>query len=263
MRALLAALLLLVTTALPAAAHPPARLRAMTFNIHTGIGADGALDLDRSAAAIRAAHPDVVGLQEVDVRWSERSGFADQAEELGRRTGMRVFFAPIYDLPGEPHRRRYGVAVLSALPVLLTRNHEITRLSTQDPGLSPTPMPGFAEVVVRTRAGLAHVYSTHLDYRPDPSVRAAQVHDMLRVLARTRAPKILLGDLNAEAGAPELAPLWTALRPVPSAPTYPAAAPTAAIDHVAVSGDVRTRAVSVPDTRASDHRPVVADLVLP
>ncbi|MCG8918164.1 endonuclease/exonuclease/phosphatase family protein [Actinokineospora sp. PR83] len=266
MRALLITLLALLA-ATPAAgtpaepAHRPVALRVLSFNTHTGIGADGRLDLDRVAATIRAARPDVVGLQEVDVHWSERSGFADQARELACRTGLRVFFAPIYDEPGTP-RRRYGVAVLSALPVLRTENHEITRLSTQDPTLPPTPMPGFAEVVVLTRGGPVHVYSTHLDYRPDPSVRAAQVADTLRVLARAHGPKVLLGDLNAEPEAPELAPLWTALRSAPTGPTYPADAPTKKIDHVAVSPGVRVTSATVVDSAASDHRPVLADLVL-
>ena len=262
MRALLIALLVLLTTAPAADATPgPVPLRAMTFNIHTGIGVDGALDLDRVAAAIRAARPDVVGLQEVDVHWAARSDFADQARELAGRTGLRVFFAPIYDEPGTP-RRRYGVAVLSALPVLRTENHRLTRLSTQDPTAPPALMPGFAEAVVLGRRGPVHVYATHLDYRPDPAVRAAQVADTLRVLARTRGTKILLGDLNAERDAPELAPLWTVLRPVPTGPTYPAEAPTKGIDHIAVSPGVRVVSATVVDSAASDHRPVVADLLV-
>ncbi|OLR94984.1 endonuclease/exonuclease/phosphatase family protein [Actinokineospora bangkokensis] len=265
MRALLIALLVLVGTT-PAATADPDRhpdrgpvLRAMTFNIHTGIGADGALDLDRVAATIRAARPDVVGLQEVDVHWAARSGFADQARELARRTGLRVCFAPIYDLPGDP-RRQYGVAVLSRVPVLYAVNHEITRLSTQDPTLPPAPMPGFAEVGVLSPLGLVRVYSTHLDYRPDPAVRAAQARDTQAILAGERGPKVLLGDLNAEASAPELAPLWTVLTAAPTGATYPAQAPVSAIDHVGVSRELRVRSAAVVPSLASDHRPVLVEV---
>src|SRR5690348_1679839 len=40
-------------------------LRVMTLNIHAGVNARGAYDLPRLAQAIAAAHPDIVGLQEV------------------------------------------------------------------------------------------------------------------------------------------------------------------------------------------------------
>lgn len=109
-------------------------IRVVSWNIHTGIGTDGQLDLSRTADTLAALDADVIGLQEVDVHWAARSEWRDQATDLARMLGMRVFFAPIYDLdppaPGEP-RRRYGLAVLSALPVVETENHQITRLSTQ------------------------------------------------------------------------------------------------------------------------------------
>lgn len=269
-RALLAVLVLVLTLGVAprAAAAPPVSLRVLSFNIHTGIGADGVLDLRRTAAAIRATGADVVGLQEVDVRWDARSDFRDQARDLGRALRMHVFFAPIYDLPpladGQP-RRRYGVAVLSRFPVLSRTNHEITRLSTQEQNPVPAPAPGFAEAVVLARGVPVHVYVTHLDYRADPAVRRLQVADTLRIMAtdRPRAAQVLLGDLNAEPDAPELAPLWTVLTDAePVGGTYPAAAPVKRIDYVAVSDRVTVRSASVPDTLASDHRPVLARLTV-
>ncbi|NJP17378.1 endonuclease/exonuclease/phosphatase family protein [Streptomyces thermoviolaceus] len=249
------------------AGAPAVPLRVATYNIRAGAGEDGVFDLDRTARAIRSLDADVVGLQEVDAHWAERSGFADEARELAARLHMRYFFAPIYDLPpdaGHTERRQFGVAVLSRLPVLGAENHEITRLSTQEPDPVPAPAPGFAEVTVRARGTVVHVYSTHLDYRSDPSVRRAQVDDMLGVLAADRGPKVLLGDFNAEPGAPELAKLWGPLADAaPKAgPTYPASAPVTRIDVVAVSPDVRVASARVADVTASDHRPVVADLRL-
>lgn len=257
--------LLSFVSATPASASPGVPLRVLSFNIHTGIGADGTLDLARTAAAIRDTRADVVALQEVDVHWDARSDFRDQARELAGLLRMRVFFAPIYDLdpltPGA-HRRQYGVAVLSRFPVLHTENHEITRLSTQDPNPVPAPAPGFAEAVVLAHGVAVHVYSTHLDYRADPAVRAAQVADTLRIMSGDRGPQVLLGDFNAPHDAPELGPLWTVL--TDAAPgggdTYPAAEPTRRIDYVTVSDEVSVRSASVPATLASDHRPVLARL---
>ncbi|MGW0816397.1 endonuclease/exonuclease/phosphatase family protein [Streptomyces viridiviolaceus] len=254
-------------TGVPGAQAPPVPLRVATYNIHAGAGQDGIFDLDRTAEAVRGLRADVIGLQEVDVHWGSRSDFVDEARALAEELDMRVFFAPIYDLDpaaegGE--RRQYGVAVLSRYPVLEAENHEITRLSTQTSDPVPAPAPGFAEVVVNVKGSHVHVYATHLDYRADPSVREAQVADMLDVLAADRGPKILVGDFNAEATAPELAPLWQQLRD--AAPdgggTYPAIGPVKRIDFVTVSPDVTVAGARTVATDASDHRPVVTDVML-
>ncbi|MGC9441706.1 endonuclease/exonuclease/phosphatase family protein [Streptomyces sp. WG5] len=246
-------------------------LRVATYNIHAGTGSDGVFDLDRQAAVLRALDADVIGLQEVDVHWGARSQGLDTAEELGRRLGMRVSFAPIYSLDpveaGGP-RREYGVAVLSRFPVRSATNHEITRLSTQDRNPAPAPAPGFGEVTLKVRGVPVQVFVTHLDYRSDPAVRVAQVADTRRIMARERAElpgarQVLLGDFNAEPSAPELRPLWAEVRDAGTGTggTYPAAAPVKRIDYVAVGKGVRVRGASVPEEAvASDHRPVVADV---
>ncbi|MFI5744466.1 endonuclease/exonuclease/phosphatase family protein [Streptomyces sp. NPDC051644] len=248
-------------------------LRVATYNIHAGAGMDNVFDLDRQAAEIRSLDADVIGLQEVDVHWGTRSEWRDLAAELAERLHMQVSFAPIYSLdpetPGAP-RREFGVAVLSRYRIVSAGNHEITRLSTQDPNPVPAPAPGFGEVVLRVKGLPVHVYVTHLDYRADPSVRTAQVADTRRVMAEDEAPgrqkvrQILLGDFNAAPAAPELAPLWEELTDIePGGPTYPAQDPVQRIDYVAVSKDsVRVRDAAVAETLASDHRPVVADLLL-
>ncbi|MDQ0985521.1 endonuclease/exonuclease/phosphatase family protein [Streptomyces sp. V2I9] len=297
---LLAAALLGALLAPPAAAVTPYRpssgggvpLRVATYNIHAGAGSDGVFDLDRQTAELRSLDADVIGLQEVDRHWGARSAWRDLAGELARRLRMHVSFAPIYSLdparPGAP-RAEYGVAVLSRHRIVSAENHEITRLSTQHPNPVPAPAPGFGEVVVRVRGLPVHVYVTHLDYRPNPAVRVAQVADTRRIMAEDRGPKILLGDLNAEPAAPELAPLWRELTDAdPAAPTFPAQDPVKRIDFVAVSkgdrgdrtdqgdhggspyggreapvrGTITVRKAWVPESVASDHRPVVADLVV-
>ncbi|TQM78843.1 CubicO group peptidase (beta-lactamase class C family) [Saccharothrix saharensis] len=277
MRRLLTAVLCGLLVASPTAAAEPAAptvpLAVMSYNIHTGIGVDGRLDLARVAADITASGADVVGLQEVDVHWMARSDWRDQAADLAAAVGMHVYFAPIYDLdpaePGAP-RRQYGVAVLSRHPIVAAENHWITRLSTQTPNPTPAPAPGFPEVVLNVRGERVHVYNTHLDYRADPAVRRAQVADMLAVLAEDRgAPRVLLGDFNAPPDAPELAPLWTELLDAwaltngsAPGPTYPASAPVKRIDYVAAGYPARVRATRVVTTGASDHLPVLAELVV-
>jgi len=275
----LASLVLLAGTAVtPAAAAPhlgprDVPLRVATYNIHAGAGEDGVYDLDRTATAIRHLHADVVGLQEVDVHWSARSGWADTARELADRLGMHVFFAPIYSLDpiaaGEP-RREYGVAVLSRWRIVSAENHLLTRLSTVVPNPTPAPAPGFPEVVIDKQGARVHVYTTHLDYRADPSVRQTQVDETLDVLAEDAGEaRVFVGDLNATPDAPELAPLWPVLTDSWSAApadqpglTYPAITPTKRIDYVTASTEVKVVTSRVVETVASDHLPVVADLVV-
>lgn len=252
---------LLVVAAVPAAGATGAALRVLSFNIHSGVGVDGRLDLARTAEAITDSRAEVVGLQEVDVHWSARSGYADQAGELARRTGMNLFFAPIYDKdpePGRAERRRYGVAVLSRFPILRAVNHAITRLSTVD-ATPAGPMPGFAEAELEVRGRALRFFVTHLDHRPEPGVRSTQVGEMLRVLG----PGVLAGDLNAGPAAAELQPLFDRLPPTEvEGSTFPANAPDRRLDYVlSTLTAAGTRIQADPIT--SDHRPVQATLHLP
>lgn len=249
-------------------------LRVVSYNIHAGAGMDNVFDLDRTAAAIRATGADVVGLQEVDNHWGDRSDWTDETAELATRLGMRwSYFGYIYDLPplteGAPDRT-YGLAILSRYPIVHAENHSITRLSTQVPNPTPEPAPGFPEVVVNVRGALVHVYDTHLDYRGDPSVRVMQVKDMLAIMAEDEpgAQQVLVGDFNAQPQAPELAPLWEHVTDTWSIAgdgpgySYPADHPTAKDDYVTVSDGIGVTDVSVPDTQASDHRPMLADITV-
>jgi endonuclease/exonuclease/phosphatase family metal-dependent hydrolase len=240
-------------------------LRVMTYNIRSGNG-----NLDSTAAAIRAQAPDIVALQEVDVHWSERSGFADQVSALAAKLGMEARFAPIYILPaatpGAPPRE-FGVALLSRYPVVAFRNDSIARLSTQVQDPVPMPAPGLLDATLEVHGRRVRVFNVHLDYRKDPAVRERQVREMLRFIGALSTPTLVFGDMNAAPDAPELQPLLARLHDAWSVQastgfTYPAEAPRERIDYVLVSPQFIVVSARVPDTQASDHRPVVADQVL-
>lgn len=255
-----------------ALADPPARtLTVMSYNIHAGAGADNVYSLDRIAEVIRSSGADVVALQEVDRHWGARSNFEDTAAILGAKLGMSNFVAPIYSfdpLTPDAPRREYGVGILSRYPILSATNHPLTRLSTQDANPVPAPAPGFAEAVINVRGVHVHVYSTHLDYRGDPTVRRLQVADTLAVLGADSGPKILMGDMNAVPSAPELAPLraayvdvWDAVGDGRGA-TFPTDPATKRIDQILVSPEVTAVSAAVLQTQASDHLPVVATVTV-
>lgn len=240
-------------------------LRVMTFNIRAGNG-----DLAAIAREIRASGADIVALQEVDVHWSDRSGFADEASSLKEELHMDVRFARIYQLAplhaGDP-TREFGVALLSRFPIRSFENLPLTRLSTQDTTAPAAPAPGFLSATIDVRGAEVRVFNTHLDYRADPRVRAQQVAEMVRYIGDASMPTLLFGDMNAPPDAPEIQPLFHVLRDAWSSSTaagltYPADAPRKRIDYVFTSAHFRVKSVSVPSTLASDHRPVVVDLLL-
>lgn len=248
-----------------AAQFPPVGLRVMSYNIQAGGG-----NLDSIAAVIRSSSATLVALQEVDVHWDKRSGFADQATELAAKLGLQVRFAPIYRLPGTDSAsppREYGVALLSRYPIVAFTNHAITRLSTQGTNVAPTPMPGFLEATIDARGWRVRVFNTHLDYRSNPAVRRQQVSESLAIIGDAETPVLMLGDLNAVPTAPELQPLFARLHDgwpdrVGAGFTYPAVKPVRRIDYVLASKHFRVIYARVLGTQASDHRPVVMDLVI-
>jgi endonuclease/exonuclease/phosphatase family metal-dependent hydrolase len=238
-------------------------LRVMTYNIQAGGG-----NLHRVGEAIQATATDLAALQEVDVHWSDRSQFVDQATALAEQLGMQVRFAHIYRLTSadsDKTPREYGVALLSKYPIVSWANRPLTRLSTQTASAVPAPGPGFLEALIDFRGVKIRVFNTHLDYRADPQVRRQQVSEMLAYIGEAKSPTILMGDLNAPPEAQELQPLFGRLedtwqRSAGTGFTYPAAEPVRRIDYVLASRHFLVRDARVPMTLASDHRPVLVEL---
>ena len=128
-------------------------------------------------------------------------------------------------------------------------------------------MPGFLASTVDFGGTRIRVFNTHLDYRADPSVRRQQVSEMLAIMGQSAMPTLLLGDMNAQPHAPELRALFERfsdawLGQAEAGLTYPATEPHRRIDYVFTSPHFVARSASVPVTVASDHWPVLADLVL-
>lgn len=237
----------------------------MSYNIQ--YGNEG---LDSVIAVINEVRPDIVGLQELDVHWAERSRFVNQAELVAKGTGMQYRFARIYQLPNEDSSkppREFGVGILSRYPITAFTNHTITRLSTQEENPVPSPLPGFLEATVDVNGTSVLVFNVHLDFRRDPSVRRQQVAEMLAAIGERKLPTLMFGDMNARPDALELEPLLERLGdswPYSQGPglTGPARYPAGKIDYVLMSGEFRVTRTWVPKVYASDHFPVVAELVL-
>lgn len=218
-------------------------MRVVTFNIRHGAGLDRRVDLDRIARVIAATGAEVAGLQEVDRRHGPRSGYVDQPAYLAGRLGMEVAF-------GANLGDTFGNAVLSALPIAAWENVHLDGGGRERRGL------------LRAEIGRWLVYVTHIE-NEDGAIRLDQARRVADLIGEPGRPTVLLADLNAEPGSPELRVLGRHLVAAEHGPTFPAAWPCRTIDHVLGSADVRVSARvarSFGARIASDHRPVVADL---
>lgn len=219
-----------------------------SWNIHRGVGADGKMDLERTAAIIRKQQADVVVLQEVD-QGTTRSGKQFLAQELGSRLGMQVFFGKAIDFQsGE-----YGQAILSAHPL---RQKRIVRLSEQ----GEARIAVLAEVQIGTE--WVTVGGVHFD-ASSASRRAEEGKKLLAALATTAGKIYVAGDWN-EAPSGEVGRMWEKngwiYQKKSGVPfTFPQDRPQIEIDFFWTKGAplaIECRVVDV--LGASDHRGVVA-----
>jgi endonuclease/exonuclease/phosphatase family metal-dependent hydrolase len=249
-------------------------VRIATFNIlHGRSPADGRVDVDRLAAAVKSLDADVLGLQEVD-RDQPRSMGADLTAVAAEAMGApeHQFVAALSGTPGgtwmaatgeeQPGSASYGVALLSRYPVVSWRVVRLSPLRASVPmwsRLTRRPFLARDEPRVAVAAvldgpfGQFTVCNTHLSFIP--GWNAVQLRRLVRSLTGTREPLALIGDLNMER---RQATLISRMRPIASAATFPADRPRRQIDHVLVRGGLQAtgpaEAVQLP---LSDHRPLV------
>jgi endonuclease/exonuclease/phosphatase family metal-dependent hydrolase len=233
------------------------RLRVLTYNIHHGEGTDGKLDLARIARVISDQKPDLVSLQELDVK-TRRTGGVDEPAELAKLTGMKVAFGKGIDYQGG----QYGNAVLSRFMLQSTKVHPL-------PGKEGAEKRCALAVVLKPwPQGPALTFvATHLDHTRDETDRLAQADEIKRLLTSDEgaAPMILAGDFNAVPASETMKRLgrWTDAGAEANAPTDPSDKPRSRIDYVLLRPSrvwhvVETSVIDEPV--ASDHRPVLAVL---
>lgn len=237
-------------------------MRVATYNIHHGAGEDDVFDLDRLAAAITRFSPDLIGLQEVDRYFGDRSGNLDTLNLVTDALELHAAYGPALVLEEGSGTAAYGNAVLSRWPVT---GSEVVQLPGRD-GLETRSLL-VSTVDTGGSRGEITFACTHFSFEEEEA-RAAQMSAAAAVLDQCAAPVILVGDFNTSPGTPELAPLlatftdcWAAVGEGPGL-TCPALQPEARIDFVLAGAGVVPVSAVVPDTDASDHRPVVVDLLL-
>lgn len=232
-----------------------ADVRVVSYNIKHGLGNDGVLDLERTAAVLRAQRPDIVGLQEVDQR-ATRSGGVPQAERLGELLGMGHAFGKFMDYQGGA----YGMAILTRYPIVSSRSIQLPEGNEPRVALAvEVRLPGDRPLTIIT---------VHFDWVQDDGFRYAQAETLAKQLDALTTPYLLLGDFNDVPESRTLA-LFTsrateAAKPSDDRFTFSSTEPVREIDFIfyAPRAAFTTREVRVIDEKiASDHRPVLALLV--
>lgn len=233
--------------------NPDYPLRAATYNIRHGTSADDLPCLDQIAAVLAFLDADLIALQEVDMNMP-RSQRQKQAALLARKLNMGyVFGEAIRFGPGS-----YGNAVLSRYPILGFRKH-----------ILPDPLETRCclEVHVSVYRQAIGFFAVHLGL--NHPVRVSQVRDIvLPSLKAFPGPVILAGDLNAASDQEEIVLLCEELQDCFEwntgvlFNTFPSHRPVERIDYLLVNSLIKPAECYIADAVASDHLPVVADLLL-
>jgi endonuclease/exonuclease/phosphatase family metal-dependent hydrolase len=218
-------------------------LRVLSYNVH------GLAD-DRAAlvSLVRDLAPDVLIVQEAPRRFRWRHKCAALADDAGLVV---------------------AAGGLPALGNLLLVNMRVAVHDTWCTRFPLTPgrhMRGAAFTRGSVRGGRFTVSGSHLS--TDPAERPAQAAIWKEQLAAVEGPLIAAGDLNEGPGGSAWRMVEDGLSaPAESAPTFPASLPARRIDGIFVSPDITITKYEVVDDeralKASDHLPVLADLVLP
>jgi len=244
----------------------PLTFRIMTWNVHGCFGTDGKLSPYRVAKVIAQYTPDIVALQELDVKRA-RSGVVDQPHVIARDLRMYFHFHPALEVEEE----KYGNAVLSRFEVQLMRAGPLPTLPRR------TDLEQRSALWARIMAGEReiNIINTHLGL--NRMERLAQANALLGPDwigdPGCRPPIIFCGDFNAGAYSPVYKKFRSRFRdaqlssPAKSARgTFPSYLPLLRLDHIFLSGEFDIKNIEVPRTpltaRASDHLPLIAEISL-
>jgi endonuclease/exonuclease/phosphatase family metal-dependent hydrolase len=238
------------------------RFRITTYNIHKCRGVDGRVHPERVARVLEEVNADIVSLQEV-VSHQGADTADHQADYLAGRLGL-------VGAMGETRKHRggaYGNVTLSRWDFKLVRPIDIT-VGVREQRVA-------LRTDIRLGPHILHVFNVHLGTavreRRQQAVRLLD-QDLLRALDIS-GPRIVLGDFNewvhgmvtktlvAEFHLTDLRAYLTRVR------SYPALLPLLNLDHIYFDHHLRIEKAFFHRTRrsmiASDHLPLVADLVLP
>ena len=241
-------------------------IRVMTYNVHSCIGMDGRLSPRRIAKVIATYDPDIIALQELDVR-RPRTGKMDQAHMIARDLEMEFHFHPAIKIEEE----EYGDAILSRYPSQLVKAGMYPAI-TKVQGLEPR---GALWVEISVNGKKIQLINTHIGLRIIE--RQIQINHLLSnewlTHLNCKPPTIICGDFNTTPHSPlyrKIAYTWQDVQTCnhngrPKNTWFPHY-PLGRIDHIFVTPGLSVLKTNVPRTtltkQASDHLPLIVDLAI-
>lgn len=240
--------------------NPGFPLKVMSYNIHVAKGMDGKFSLERIADEILGSGADVAGLQEVD-RFTLRNPL-DEMKKLEELTGYYGVFSRNLDFQGG----EYGIAILSRYPIVDHRSIHFPVTGDMEPrgalAVKSEPPDGPAFWVVTTHLGTDKTGREQLN----------QVNFMKKWLYKIDdgAPFIITGDFNREPETEtilemgeEYEDLWL-IAGEGNGFTFNVKEPSRRIDYIFIKPEHLKKCmnIKVPETNGSDHRPVVAEIII-
>jgi endonuclease/exonuclease/phosphatase family metal-dependent hydrolase len=256
-------LFILMLSACASAPRGDDRVRVLTYNIHAGTDEKSQPSIPAIAAFINSMNPDIVMLQEVDRRTARSKG-EDHLQQLADLTHLHPAFGKSLDYQGGD----YGIAVLSRWPI---DSVTVIPLSVEPPqersGGSHEPRVGL-HARIHAPFGFLHVVNTHIDPAREGTFRKQEVIGLLARIKRAvpaGEPMIFGGDLNTRPNTDEISAISLGLTDAWAncgtgiEYTFPASKPDRRIDYVFYR-QARCLQAVVPETYASDHRPLFVTL---
>lgn len=226
------------------------QLRVMTYNIRYASGG-----IEEIARVIEQENPDIICLQEVIAKDSWPDPFP----------ALKKYF-PQYSVS------RYGQLVtLTRRPIIHQQSHSLP----QQDGC------GILETHIVFQGKVLRIYNAHfinpvdgklLEWPQQIRKRARIRHDQLQLLTRLSqsqsSPYFIAGDFNTPSHGRTNRSLLALGRDafasgaIGFGDTFPAIFPVLRIDRVFASSSLQPQTSRVLPTRASDHRPLVADFIV-
>lgn len=240
-------------------------MRLLLYNIRYAVGGGASMRMPIPGAGyvlgnqavlpeitrfIKSVDPDVVGLIEVDTG-SIRSRSVNQAEAIAADLGMNTSYETKYGSKSInkmlPIVRKQGNAFMAAPRVHGERFHYFDT--------------GIKRLIIELEMDDYAIFLVHLSlkYRH----RHLQLRHLYDLIEATEKPVVVAGDFNTFWGGNEIYLFMKAAglasANVHNIPTYPSRSPRKELDFVLYQEGITVTNFEVPDTRLSDHLPLVCD----
>jgi endonuclease/exonuclease/phosphatase family metal-dependent hydrolase len=223
-------------------------MRVVSYNTRGSLGMDNMRSTRRIVEVVRGLTPDIVAFQEIHQRLV-RSGGEDQPVALAAGLNRSFTFHRLLRFGGGG----YGIG-MAVRGTVIERHFHLLPSGREQRGaleLRLRDVEGMRLTAICTHWGL------------DPEERVCQARALAEIVNAVRQPVVVCGDFNEDADGAGVQLLLgeTSLKDADSErrPTFIADNPSARIDFVFYSGDLRVTHAEVVESLASDHRPLLVD----